>query len=435
MRASTAGRFAWGMLLVFTLVFLGCEGFDSTSPTGIEPGGIVRLSSAAYLEDLEGGGLFVTGHDPDYHAVRGFNAEGAEHILQRAVEYVTFGVTDPSMLLVTDLRNPGGDESDPRLGLAEAGFTFDVADSGSGEEGAVDLDSLAFTDYDVVVVASDYGGWLRQVELDILNDRSADLIDYVNGGGGLVVLSESGARPEDADTIYTGTTQDRYGFLPFLVTEVPLTQNEVGYTLTPLGISMGLAEEDVNNNVSHVIFTETGGMGVVDLDPDEQPVSLATRSPITPGGVVIQVALDIKPTSCPNPFNVKSRGVLPAAILGSENLDVEDVDPDSLRLLEVPPLRWGLEDVATPPDTLRRIEDRLDCSSDGPDGNLDLTLKFDRQEVLAAIEEHLGRPVEDREVIILTLTGKLRDEAGGNTIQGEDVIWILKKGKLGDASD
>jgi len=36
----------------------------------------------------------------------------------------------------------------------------------------------------------------------------------------------------------------------------------------------------------------------------------------------IEVPVDIKPTSCPNPLNVKSRGVLPVAILGTADFDV-----------------------------------------------------------------------------------------------------------------
>ncbi|MHC4346223.1 MAG: hypothetical protein ACYSUP_16230, partial [Planctomycetota bacterium] len=42
-----------------------------------------------------------------------------------------------------------------------------------------------------------------------------------------------------------------------------------------------------------------------------------------------EVAVDIKPQSCPNPFNIKSKGVLPVAILGTDEFDVEDVNTAS----------------------------------------------------------------------------------------------------------
>lgn len=217
------------------------------------------------------GGIYVTGHDPDYHAFIGGNATGAQHILQRAVGWVTFGKTAPKMLLVTDLNNPGGDQSDPRFGLTAAGFTYDVADDGSSGQ-VLDVHTVDFTKYDVVVVASDYGGWLRQSELDILNARSTALISFVNNGGGLVALAECGCRGNG-----TGTTHDRYGYLPTIVSSAALNQSENGYTLTATGTSMGLTTSDINGNASHAIFTATGGLSIVDQDPAGHIISLTER--------------------------------------------------------------------------------------------------------------------------------------------------------------
>lgn len=229
------------------------------------------------------GGVFITGHDADYHAHRGGNnATGARHIIQRAIAYVTFDKASPSILLVTDLRNPGGDQSDPRLGLTAAGFAYDVADYGSGTPGVLDLHTVDFSNYDVIVVASDYGGWLRQDELDILNARSAELLDYVNNGGGIVAFNESGNRGSG----YHGTSHDRYGFLPFVVSEVGHHQSETGVTVTPAGATMGLTNADVNGNFSHSYFTDYGGMDVIDIDAVGRALSLATRGkPISTGGV------------------------------------------------------------------------------------------------------------------------------------------------------
>ncbi len=62
----------------------------------------------------------------------------------------------------------------------------------------------------------------------------------------------------------------------------------------------------------------------------------------------------------------------------------------------------------------------------GPDGLEDLTLKFDAQEIVAAIGA-----VTDGECLVLEVTGNLKD---GTPIQGEDVVVILKKGKQGNYS-
>ena len=41
-------------------------------------------------------------------------------------------------------------------------------------------------------------------------------------------------------------------------------------------------------------------------------------------------AIDIKPGSDPNCININGHGVIPVAILGSEDFDVSLVDPDTL---------------------------------------------------------------------------------------------------------
>jgi hypothetical protein len=133
-------------------------------------------------------------------------------------------------------------------------------------------------------------------------------------------------------------------------------------------------------------------------------------------------AVDIKPRSCPNPINVSDRGVLPIAILGNDTFYVSQIDPASVELEGVSPLRWALKDVSAPYEPFLGKEDIYDCNEAGPDGFLDLTLKFNVQEVVAA----LGK-VNDGDVLVLRLTGNLLAEYGGTPIVGEDVIWIIKK--------
>lgn len=134
------------------------------------------------------------------------------------------------------------------------------------------------------------------------------------------------------------------------------------------------------------------------------------------------VPVDIKPQSCPNPLNLNSRGVLPVAILGTDSFDVTEVDPSTVLLQGVGPLRWALEDVATPFEPFTGKEDCFeDCTTEGPDGYFDLTLKFDRQAVVAALGD-----VGDGECLVLELTGSLYNS---NSFTGEDVVLIRKKGK------
>jgi hypothetical protein len=65
-----------------------------------------------------------------------------------------------------------------------------------------------------------------------------------------------------------------------------------------------------------------------------------------------------------------------------------------------------------------------ECNEEGPDGFLDLTLKFDTQAIIDAIG-----PVSDRETLELELTGMLIEELGGISIEGTDCILVLSKGR------
>ena len=134
-----------------------------------------------------------------------------------------------------------------------------------------------------------------------------------------------------------------------------------------------------------------------------------------PSTLPVEVEVDIKPQSCPNPLDVKDKGVLPVAVLGTAEFDVTMIDPASVKLEGVEPLRWSMEDVATP------VSDGTDvcaCTEDGPDGYNDLSLKFDAQAILASLGD-----VADGEVVLLTLT------ADYPYIMGSDCVVIRAKGK------
>ena len=141
------------------------------------------------------------------------------------------------------------------------------------------------------------------------------------------------------------------------------------------------------------------------------------------GGFIVH--LDIKPTSCPNPLNVKKfgdlpnnakskkGGILPVAILGSASLDVHDIDVSSLILEGVAPIRSNYEDVAAPVEN----GDECECTTAGPDGFMDLTLKFEKREIIAT----LGA-VATGDLVELTLTGVLLD---GTPFDASDCVTIL----------
>jgi len=163
-------------------------------------------------------------------------------------------------------------------------------------------------------------------------------------------------------------------------------------------------------------------------------------------GIANAQVIDIKPGSCPNPFNGKSNGSVPVAILGSDVFDATSVDPMTVELEGVPALEeWEVKDSTQPNDG------NMDCftcfDADDPtnfncdlwdetgeepisgtdgiddsycgDGYPDLIVKFDTQELADAI----GGADRD-ECIELELTGLTND---GIEIIGYDSVLIRTK--------
>lgn len=125
------------------------------------------------------------------------------------------------------------------------------------------------------------------------------------------------------------------------------------------------------------------------------------------------VLLDIQPATCENPLNVKRGGVLPVAILGTADFDVTKIDPATITLAGVAPLRWSFDDVST----------AHDCSIEAGDGYLDLVLQFAAEEIILVLGE-----VFDGDLITLKLIGRFLPEFGATLVIGEDVVLILSKG-------
>jgi len=127
--------------------------------------------------------------------------------------------------------------------------------------------------------------------------------------------------------------------------------------------------------------------------------------------VVQEVDIDLKPQSCPNPVNVLSKGLVPVAILGTAEFDVNDIVISSL-----PPrtIMHTIEDVATPFGGPPLI-DRFSCTEDGPDGFDDLIFKIPSSELNC---------LPDGVLASLTIDGVLLDGTG---FEGSDVAFVINK--------
>ena len=111
---------------------------------------------------------------------------------------------------------------------------------------------------------------------------------------------------------------------------------------------------------------------------------------------VVEVTIDIKPGSYPNSINLKSKGVVPVAVLTTDDFDASTVDPSTVLFAGASPLRWAWEDV------------------DG-DGDVDVLFHFKTQELNL-----------DGDSTEATLTGETFDAV---QIEGTDTVNIVPKGK------
>ena len=112
--------------------------------------------------------------------------------------------------------------------------------------------------------------------------------------------------------------------------------------------------------------------------------------------IEIQVKIDIKPGSYPNSINLKSKGVVPVAVLTADSFDASTIDPDTVLFAGASPLRWTIEDVDN-------------------DGDMDMLFHFKTQEL------DLTKDSTDA-----TLTGTTYD---GTLVEGTDTVNIVPKGK------
>ena len=218
------------------------------------------------------GSVFVTGHDSDFHASLGPNPAGAQNIIIDALNFVRNGNTAPILVIQTDLSNLGlGDHTDSLNGLNASGYS--AGNTPGNHYVVVNATTFMTTNlslYSAIFVPSDHGGTLTEADISALDSRSADILSYVNNGGGLAAFAEDGFHTG-------GNTKPLFGFLPFLATSAPLSEFEGGNTLTSFGTALGLSNSDINGNFSHNIFTSTGGMNIVDRDAGQEILSLDFR--------------------------------------------------------------------------------------------------------------------------------------------------------------
>jgi hypothetical protein len=162
--------------------------------------------------------------------------------------------------------------------------------------------------------------------------------------------------------------------------------------------------------IGRTIFTldpETGAV-VDSFQPGFMASGLASTSAVA--STTLSVSLDVRPDECANSLNVRSRGVVPVALLGGDGFDVGQIDLGTLRLEGVAPLRTDYRDWTRPGP----------CMGATPDGELDLAMHFDVEQLVAALEARHA-PLDRGSSVTVQVEGRLLD---GRLFTGEDTVSI-----------
>lgn len=203
----------------------------------------------------------------------------------------------------------------------------------------------------------------------------------------------------------------------FCLRGVPQTGKQVDFKIIgPNSASSGSATTDDQEGIASFNYQGNGeGEDRIIAIPKDFPAFVSNE--VTATWTQQSESLNIE--TGPSKLNVNSQGVLPMIVFGTEDFDVQMIDPSSILLNgAVPPLRHAYEDGASKPGE--------------PDGFIDLYLKFDIQKIV----ETLGVTPSDGQLVTLVLTGKLYDtETVTKTartvtsIKAEQEMVIMNKGK------
>ena len=220
---------------------------------------VLAVLVLAYAAPSAAGPIFLTGHDPDFHA-----PEGQGNLLATGLNFATGG--SGRILWVEAIMAPPDGHRVGALGLVNIGLVpgvdFDVANGALFATADLSL-------YDAIGVASSFGGLLTRAELDALIARQDDIAAFINAGGGLFASAE--CFPCGANLLAGATAPDLFGFLPVNVTSIIANPP---FTVTAFGASLGLTNADMNFP-THNSFGLNGGLNIVDLDAAGNPTTLA----------------------------------------------------------------------------------------------------------------------------------------------------------------
>lgn len=172
------------------------------------------------------GPIFLTGHDPDFHAQ---SSAGAQNLLRTGLTFALGGAANfndnvhrflwvESFIPATSGHLVGADGLG-FIGLAAGlGQDYDRVD-------AAGFATANLSNYTAIGVASSFGGMFTSAELNVMIARTADITAFINAGGGLFASAEcdaSSAGSCDASNM-AAPHGALFGYLPVAVSAISPT--------------------------------------------------------------------------------------------------------------------------------------------------------------------------------------------------------------------
>lgn len=172
----------------------------------------------------------------------------------------------------------------------------------------------------------------------------------------------------------------------------------------------GMDQMVISPDGSKLYVSQPSALNVYDAHTLVLLTAITAPEISAPTGVVIEslleVYVDIKPGSDPNSINLGKHGLLPVAILGSPEFDVETINPETIELGGVSLAERGSK---------KKLKLAFSLEDVNGDGFTDMITFFDVQTLV------IGGVLEDT-TVVLTLTATLHD---GTPIMGTDSVKIV----------
>ena len=214
------------------------------------------------------GKIYLTGHDPDFHAQGQVDGQVQLNV---ALNYVTGGSYNDGSTKFLWVESDLAATSGHRVGF-DGLAAIGVGAGNVDRVNALGFSTVDLSGYSAIVVASSFGGMLTSDEINAMIARSADIASFINSGHGLAAFAECFQTTACNGLNVPPASTTPFGFLPITVTSVDTV---APYHVTALGTSLGLTDEIVSDCCTHNSFSETGGLGVVDRDQNGVATTLA----------------------------------------------------------------------------------------------------------------------------------------------------------------